>query len=709
MTRTFFRSGKRIMILAVTITLLAASGVSQARASIASLTNQATQEGPFPETKKADAQPSFPVQQGTPTTLVKQASTGNPESDTPPATEIRKSDRVIPGRPPFVNGGLKPIPGTPDDKLKPNPVNPAPAPTEDVRTPVKAAGWSTIVSEDFEGAFPTGSWNVFDGDGATNGEYYWGADDYKPYSGSMSAWPAKGGANGLDPSSFYYPNNVNSWMMYGPFDLSNSSDAELLFYYWNSSEPNYDFFGWYASTDGSNFHGTSVSGESGGWLYVNFDLTAVPTLGNITGSSSVWIAFVFSSDVNNTGGLNYDGPFVDNIVLQKYSQAASPNLTPFAPSGWDFPIVPSATTGTNTVSTLYTDQNTYIDWAVINNGADISTTFTNCLYYDNSLVQCWNANGGLPQGYYSYSLDWLLNLTPIPGAHTLKIVADVNNTIAESNESDNTWERSFTWVGPAQPNLTPFAPAGWDYPIVPSSITGTYTVGALYTTQNTYIDLAVINTGAGTTTTFVNCLYFDNNQIACWTTSGGLNQNEYAYVEDWILNLTPTAGSHTLKIIADVNNNITEFNENDNTWQRSFSWAGSSTTYLIYMPMVLKDYMHYFEGPMEVEPNDTYLQANGPLRSGRDYTGYPDDDKDYFSIYLRTSGQITIDLTNHTGTGVQLQLFYQNTSSSPLVYKYNAPYHIDYPASTAGWYYIYIASTGNFNTNTAYTLRVSYP
>jgi hypothetical protein len=260
----------------------------------------------------------------------------------------------------------------------------------------------------------------------------------------------------------------------------------------------------------------------------------------------------------------------------------------------------------------------------------------------------------------------------------------------------------------SQPNLTPFAPAGWDYPIVPSSITGTHTVGALYTNQNTYIDFAVINTGASTTTTFVNCIYFDNTQKACWNTTGGLNQNQYAYVEDWILNLTPTAGSHTLKIVADVNNNIVESNENDNTWERSFVWSGPSGTSRVYLPFALRDYVTYFEGPWEQEPNNTYLTANGPLLSGRDYYGYPNDEKDYFSIYLRSSGHIVIDLNNHNGTEVQLQLFYQNTATPPVASQISVPYHIDYTGA-AGWYFIYIHSAGNYNSTTPYTLRVTYP
>jgi hypothetical protein len=709
MKRTFFHSCKRIIILAITLSVLVAAGISQAQASNASFTLQSAPGGPYPETQKAEVQPSFPVQQGIPTTQVKQAGTGSPESDTPPATEIRKSGSVRIGQSPSVDDGSKPISGTSDVQLKPTPTNPSPVATHAVSATVKAAGWSTIMSENFEGVFPTGLWSTFDGDGATNGEYYWDDVTYKPHGGSWSAWPAAGGANGVDPAAYYYPSNLNSWMMYGPFDLSSSTDAELLFYYWNQSEANYDFFGWYASIDGSTFYGTSTSGDSSGWQYVNFDLTNVYNLGNATGHSSVWIAFVFSSDMNNTGGIGYDGPFVDDIVLQVYSQAAQPNLTPFTPSGWDFPIVPSATTGTHTVSTLYTNQNTYIDWSIINNGASTTTTFTSCLYYDNSQVACWNTTGGLNQSQYAFVEDWVLNLTPTPGAHTLKIVADVNNNVTESNENDNTWERSFTWTGSSQPNLTPYTPSGWDYPIVPSSITGTHTVGSLYTNQSTYIDLAVINTGASTTTTFVNCIYFDNAQRACWNTTGGLNQNQYAYVEDWILNLTPTAGAHTLKIITDVNNNVTESNENDNTWERSFTWTGPGAASRVYLSLALRDYVSYFEGPWEQEPNNTYLTANGPLRSGRDYNGYPNDEKDYFSVYLRTSGHIVIDLSNHNGTEVQLQLFYQNTANPPVASQISPPYHIDYTASAAGWYFIYIHSAGNYNSSTPYTLRVTYP
>jgi len=94
------------------------------------------------------------------------------------------------------------------------------------------------------------------------------------------------------------------------------------------------------------------------------------------------------------------------------------------------------------------------------------------------------------------------------------------------------------------------------------------------------------------------------------------------------------------------------------------------------------------------------------LRSGRDYYGYPDDPKDYFSIYLHTTGDITIDLTNHTGQGVQLQLFYQSVDNR-VAHALSPPYHIEY-AGPAGWYYVYIYTESGYNSTTPYTLRVVY-
>ena len=137
----------------------------------------------------------------------------------------------------------------------------------------------------------------------------------------------------------------------------------------------------------------------------------------------------------------------------------------------------------------------------------------------------------------------------------------------------------------------------------------------------------------------------------------------------------------------------------------SLSWE--NVTRKVHLPLALRDYIAYFEGPWEQEPNNSYLEANGPLRSGQDYYGYPNDEKDYFSIYLRTAGTITIDLTDHTGTGVQVQLFYQ-TVGNRVAGDMDAPYHVEY-TGPAGWYYIYIYTAGGYNSTTPYTLRATFP
>ena len=172
----------------------------------------------------------------------------------------------------------------------------------------KSSGvWINVMTEDFEGTFPSGAWYVFDYDGSFNGEHLWAADDFKPHTGVYSAWPAAAGANAVDPTAGTYPNNCWTWMLYGPFDLSSGTAAELQFFYWNVSELGRDTLSWGASDNGTSFElAASVSGDSLGWKFVTFDLSSY------LGDASVWVAFIFQSD--SSGG--FQGPFVDDIVLR---------------------------------------------------------------------------------------------------------------------------------------------------------------------------------------------------------------------------------------------------------------------------------------------------------------------------------------------------------------------------------------------------------
>jgi uncharacterized protein YegL len=190
----------------------------------------------------------------------------------------------------------------------------------DTPTPTPVS-WTTIVSTDFEGAFP-GPWTVGDNNGTSYGEYYWGKRTCKPYAGSYSGWGVGGGANGAALAcGSNYPDNADSWMVYGPFSLAGATAGDLSFKLWLNSEATNDKVCRFASINGSDFYGTCTSGNTGGWTDRVLDLSNVYTLGNLMGQTNVWVALVFSSN----GSVNYpEGGYVDNIVLRKCTAASCP-------------------------------------------------------------------------------------------------------------------------------------------------------------------------------------------------------------------------------------------------------------------------------------------------------------------------------------------------------------------------------------------------
>ena len=105
-----------------------------------------------------------------------------------------------------------------------------------------ANDWIDIMTEDFEGDFPGAGWRM---DENGTGDYKWAKSACRSYSGDYSAWGVGGGADGSNlQCGADYPNGAYSYMIYGPFDLSNATDAELLFYRWNLTELEQDDLSW---------------------------------------------------------------------------------------------------------------------------------------------------------------------------------------------------------------------------------------------------------------------------------------------------------------------------------------------------------------------------------------------------------------------------------------------------------------------------------
>ena len=146
-------------------------------------------------------------------------------------------------------------------------------------TATPSSGWVTIKEENFEGSFPN-AWRL------EGFDYKWGKRDCRAAGGAFSGWAVGGGSRGQSLAcGSNYPDDANSWMIYGPFSLADATAAEVRFSYWLYSENDYDTLFVGASTDGEWFYGPYASGDSGGWQSGRFDLTNVDTLGNLAGRS----------------------------------------------------------------------------------------------------------------------------------------------------------------------------------------------------------------------------------------------------------------------------------------------------------------------------------------------------------------------------------------------------------------------------------------
>lgn len=225
--------------------------------------------------------------------------------------------------------------------------------------------WSTIMTQNFEQGI-TGNWDAFlkPIPGLPSGwqqETYWGSNSYANHTsgGSKAAWCAGDGPNPINPdpnSGQGYVNGINSWMTYGPFDLTDAgtASAELSFWYsyncYPSSINGYfvvrisnDTSNWYQNpiypTDTINLSFTNTSGVASDPL--NWTLKTI-NLSNYIGEINIFIGFQYYE----VGQYSADaGGWIDDVTLRKdvnvgmneYNQTNNVNVYP-NPSNGNFTI-----------------------------------------------------------------------------------------------------------------------------------------------------------------------------------------------------------------------------------------------------------------------------------------------------------------------------------------------------------------------------------
>ena len=94
-------------------------------------------------------------------------------------------------------------------------------------------------------------------------------------------------------------------------------------------------------------------------------------------------------------------------------------------------------------------------------------------------------------------------------------------------------------------------------------------------TGDTFISWAINNTGPNTLNhVFYVDLYFDGVVVERWRNQG-LSTNYYSFIDGWDelrSRVRVESGPHTLKLVVDPTNLVSEKNENDNVFERVFMW-----------------------------------------------------------------------------------------------------------------------------------------
>ncbi len=122
----------------------------------------------------------------------------------------------------------------------------------------------------------------------------------------------------------------------------------------------------------------------------------------------------------------------------------------------------------------------------------------------------------------------------------------------------------------------------------------------------------------------------------------------------------------------------------------------------------------FFANGQENEPNNNFEQANGPIQSGTDYIGLPNDSYDIFYFTLNEPGLITMQVTNHQVNSGQMLLFHEENGQIVTIGpRDDSPpnYQISYLADDIGTYFLFlfVDMAQPHQSDTPYSLNVTYP
>jgi PKD repeat protein len=132
--------------------------------------------------------------------------------------------------------------------------------------------------------------------------------------------------------------------------------------------------------------------------------------------------------------------------------------------------------------------------------------------------------------------------------------------------------QSVTATFNSPPDLVPYPRTGHQDPVIISPVSGTSTNDTLYIGQPAYIDWGFKNTGGSdVNTNYYVDLYIDDQRLIHYPFTS-LGAGGLGGFDDWAETWN-TSGWHTVKLVVDPENTVSENNENNNIWTGQFYWA----------------------------------------------------------------------------------------------------------------------------------------
>jgi PKD repeat protein len=351
------------------------------------------------------------------------------------------------------------------------------------------------------------------------------------------------------------------------------------------------------------------------------------------------------------------------------SSSANINLTPTAGNGWADNIVLSSQSEDYAENfELSAEGDIYISFAVDNTETDnIAPEMMTVEVYVDDILKITVTN------MYDFPSDKIYTFTDYtlediqPGTHTIKIVIDPNNTIDESNENDNEYERTFTFGG--LPDLQAGIPESWDKALIVTNEKDDFAGGkTLQVSEELYINYAYGNFGESPLFGNVNSKIYIDGELVLQNNSEDypeiippLNvEHVHKFFNHSIGKLS--AGEHTIEMVVDESNMITEENEDNNSYSITIKVQGSGSSNLTYAtPAASSWYDFIVFGPNQddfSQPKNLYatddiyigfgianfgesnpvgsytvkVYIDGIEKVSKTYTDSPDPNKGYFPV-----------------------------------------------------------------------------